>query len=221
MSGNSLHWFNICSQTENESTTVIALARFYTFVFYLIWAVTGCVTLLLLLRVVINYANVNPFSRWVLAVRHWSDPFVEPVRRTIMGYGLSYKVAPIICILLTLLLGYVATEFVSSVIVTVANTSRAIAIGNLVAAGGFVLYGVLALYGALLIIRIIFSWGQVRSSNVWMRRLAAITDPILVPLRRVIPPVGMFDLSPLVAFLIIWILQQVIAATMLRGMPVG
>ncbi|MEO6391762.1 MAG: YggT family protein [Pyrinomonadaceae bacterium] len=197
------------------------IARIYTILFYLIWAITGCVTLLLLLRVVINYANVNPFSRWVLAVRHWSDPFVEPVRRTIMGYGLSYKVAPIISILLTLLLGYVAVEFVSSVIVTVANTSRAFAIGNFVAAVGFILYGLLALYGALLIIRIIFSWGQVRSSNVWMRRLAVITDPILVPLRRVIPPLGMFDLSPLVAFLIIWILQQVVSATMLRGMPVG
>ena len=75
------------------------IARIYLVLFYLIWAVTACVTLLLLLRVVINYANVNPFSRWVLAVRHWSDPLVEPVRRTIMGFGISYKVAPIIAIL--------------------------------------------------------------------------------------------------------------------------
>lgn len=193
------------------------IARIYTVLFYLIWAITACVTFLLLLRVVINYANVNPFSRWVLAVRHWSDPLIEPVRRTIMGFGISYKVAPIICILITLLLGYVATEFVSSVLTTIANTSRAIAIGDFTAAVGFVLYGLLGFYSALIVIRIIFSWGHSRAPGVWMRRLAAVTDPILVPLRRIIPPVGMFDLSPIVAFVIIWVLQQIVVATLLRG----
>jgi YggT family protein len=50
-----------------------------------------------------------------------------------------------------------------------------------------------------------------------MRFLIRITEPLLGPLRRTIPPVGRFDISPLVALLIIYILQQVVAGTLLKG----
>jgi YggT family protein len=42
--------------------------------------------------------------------------------------------------------------------------------------------------------------------------LRQITDPILAPLRRIIPLIGMVDITPIVAILILQILSQVIAA---------
>jgi YggT family protein len=50
--------------------------------------------------------------------------------------------------------------------------------------------------------------------------LNQITEPILKPIRRVIPPVGGLDLSPIVVFVAIFFLQQLIAnyAWQARGM---
>ena len=48
-------------------------------------------------------------------------------------------------------------------------------------------------------------------NSVW-RVLNQITEPILRPIRRVIPPVGGLDLSPLIVFVIIFFLQNLIAS---------
>lgn len=48
-------------------------------------------------------------------------------------------------------------------------------------------------------------------NSVW-RVLNQITEPILKPIRRVIPPVGGLDLSPLIVFVIIFFLQNWIAS---------
>ena len=47
-------------------------------------------------------------------------------------------------------------------------------------------------------------------NSVW-RILNQITEPILRPIRRVVPPVGGLDLSPLIVFVIIFFLQNVIS----------
>ena len=48
------------------------------------------------------------------------------------------------------------------------------------------------------------------SRNPVTHIILQITDPILIPLRRIIPPVGMFDLSPMVAFFLIYFLLQIV-----------
>ena len=47
-------------------------------------------------------------------------------------------------------------------------------------------------------------------NSVW-RVLNQITEPILKPIRRIIPPVGGLDLSPLIVFVIIFFLQNLIS----------
>lgn len=63
------------------------------------------------------------------------------------------------------------------------------------------------LYVAILM-RVLLSWFPINPSNPLVRLLWDITEPILAPLRRVIPRIGMFDLSPLAAFLVITFLAQ-------------
>jgi YggT family protein len=66
-------------------------------------------------------------------------------------------------------------------------------------------------------IRIVFSWGRLSYSNRIMRFLIDVTEPLLGPLRRIIPPLGWIDISPIVAFVILFLFQQAIAGTLLRG----
>jgi YggT family protein len=55
--------------------------------------------------------------------------------------------------------------------------------------------------------------------NAVMRFMVNATDPMLLPLRRIVPMAGAFDISPLVAFIILWLVQAAIAGTLLRGFP--
>jgi YggT family protein len=66
-----------------------------------------------------------------------------------------------------------------------------------------------------ILIRVILSWFPVDPSNPIVRIIFEVTEPVLAPFRRVIPKIGMFDLSPLAAFLVISFLSQAL------GRPVG
>jgi len=61
------------------------------------------------------------------------------------------------------------------------------------------------LYIIILFVRAIFSWFPIRSDSPLMpvvRFVHVVTEPVLAPFRRIIPPVGMFDISYLVVFLL-------------------
>lgn len=67
------------------------------------------------------------------------------------------------------------------------------------------------LYVAL-IGRVIISWLNVSPTNPIANVIYQVTEPILAPLRRVLPRVGMLDFSPMVAIFIIIIVQRVFVA---------
>ena len=69
------------------------------------------------------------------------------------------------------------------------------------------------LYGYVLIARAILSWFPMRSDSPFVgvsRFLNVITEPLLAPFRRVIPPAGMFDLSFIVAFIVVEIVTSLV-----------
>jgi YggT family protein len=199
---------------------MLVIYSIYLFIAYGVTAVIIATVVLMLLRLLMNYADVNPFNWSAMMVRRLSDPLVNPVRRSLASFGVEPKIAPLITILLVILVGWFAVQLAASVLNTVAGVILAVSRSSVVAVIGYLLYGLLAFYSLLIFIRIIFSWGMVRYSNALMRFLVNATDPLLVPLRRIVPPLGMFDLSPIVAFIIIWLFQQAIAGTLLMGWPI-
>ncbi|MBD2578537.1 YggT family protein [Oscillatoria sp. FACHB-1406] len=69
----------------------------------------------------------------------------------------------------------------------------------------------LALYQLVLIVRILLTWFQTMEwANQIASFLSPITDPFLNLFRSFIPPLGGLDLSPMLAFFAIYILQQVL-----------
>jgi len=59
-------------------------------------------------------------------------------------------------------------------------------------------------------IRVILSWFQVDRSSPLIQALDSITEPILDPIRRVMPRLGMFDLSPIVALILLQVISRVL-----------
>lgn len=76
------------------------------------------------------------------------------------------------------------------------------------------LANLIGIYTFVLLIRILMSWiPNLDRSNPIVQVLVQVTDPVLEPARRLIPPIGMIDISPIVVFIVLSILQD-----LLRGM---
>ena len=58
-------------------------------------------------------------------------------------------------------------------------------------------------YSFILLARVLLSWFAVDPDNPIVRALHQLTEPLLAPIRRILPPAGMLDLSPIVGFIII------------------
>jgi YggT family protein len=77
---------------------------------------------------------------------------------------------------------------------------------------------VLEIYKWVVIAAVIVSWltafNVINQYNNFVRGLLrvlyALTEPVFRPIRKIIPPMGGFDLSPIVVFVIIWFLQYTI-----------
>jgi YggT family protein len=188
----------------------------YIVITYAVAAVIIAAIFLMLLRMLMNYMDVNPFTRSAITVRRLTDPFINPVRRAMMGFGFQPNIAPLVVILIAIVLGWFAVQITQSILETAAGVLVSAQDNRFIALVGYLIYGALSFYELLIFIRIIFSWGMVSHRNRLMRFLVRATDPLLLPLRRIIPPLGMMDISPIVAFLIIWLFKQAVAGTLLR-----
>jgi len=187
------------------------------------WLINSAVTVaivvivvLMLLRLIANLTNPNPFGWTSQTIRRLTDPLIGPVRRVLVRAGVDPKYSPLIAILATILLGWFALQIVSAVTMTLDGILRSLvnhATGPFI---GYLLNGLLSFYILLIFLRVIFSWVNVSYSHRWMRLLVKATEPLLGPLRRAIPLIGGFDASPIVALLIVQVLQRVVA-----GMLIG
>jgi len=199
---------------------MIILGRIYWLANWAVIAAIVAVVVLVLLRFIANQADLNPFGWPSLTIRRLTDPFIGPVRRALIGFGVEPKFAPLVTIFLTIIVGWFLLQLVAGITNTLAGVLFSLhqrAVGPMV---GYVLYGMVSLYVLLIFIRIIFSWGTASHSNRVMRFLVNATEPMLGPLRRRVPLVGNFDISPIVAFLILWLLQAAIAGSLLKGLPI-
>ena len=196
---------------------MIILGRVYWFINSAVIAVIVTVVVLVLLRLIANQADLNPFGRTSITIRRLTDPLIGPVRRALMGFGVDPKYAPLVAILIAVLLGWFSLQLVSSIANTLAGVLTSLGKHALVPVIGYVLYGLISFYSLLIFIRIVFSWVMVSYSNRVMRFLVNATEPMLAPLRRLVPLVGTFDISPIVAFIILWLFQGAIAGTLLHG----
>ncbi|MEZ4659813.1 MAG: YggT family protein [Caldilineaceae bacterium] len=78
-----------------------------------------------------------------------------------------------------------------------------------------IIFGLLAqlvgLYTFVLLARILISWiPNIDPYHPIVQLLYQVTEPVLDPARRIIPPLGMIDISPIVVFIALGILQDVL-----------
>ena len=68
-----------------------------------------------------------------------------------------------------------------------------------------------------MIVRAFASWFRLDERYAIIRFLARITDPFIEPIRRIIPPIGMFDMAFIIAFFMLKTLQVLLLQALPRG----
>ncbi len=172
---------------------------------------------LMLVRLIADAMDLNPFAWTSRTVRRLSDGFVIPVRSGLRGFGIDTKFAPLVVILVVILVGWFVLQLVSTVASTLVGIIGSVQSGSVFRVVGFILSGLISIYILLIVVRIIFSWGMLGYTNRVMRFLVNVTEPLLGPLRRIIPPLGWLDISPIAAILILTLFQQAVAGTLLSA----
>jgi YggT family protein len=88
-------------------------------------------------------------------------------------------------------------------------------VGNLVDALAALLHLVLNIYIWILILRAIISWVNPDPYNPIVRFLYRVTEPVLRPVRNLLPLQGLgLDLSPMIVLLIIYVLDQFLVSSL-------
>ena len=81
--------------------------------------------------------------------------------------------------------------------------------------------GILKIYFFALIVMIILSWVAPQASHPGALLVMQLVEPIMAPVRKVIPPLGMIDLSPIVVFISISLLDNLVVGSLTRAAGVS
>ncbi|MEK7812248.1 MAG: YggT family protein [Candidatus Desantisbacteria bacterium] len=68
----------------------------------------------------------------------------------------------------------------------------------------------------VLVVRMLLSWVNPDPYNQMVRIIYRVTEPILAPFRRIIPPMGMIDISPIVVFLLLSFIEKFVVGVLLQ-----
>jgi len=171
---------------------------------YVVLGAAGWLSLLAAGSALVRSRRIPPFSPMARTIRRLSDPWILPVERRLVRVGRNPQQAPW-WLAGAGIVGGLLVLFLSRWLYGLFYSVTAAARGG---AGGVARLLVDLTYRVLFIalaVRVIGSWFGVGRYRRWMRPAYALTDWMIEPLRRVVPPVGMIDFTPLIAIVLLWL----------------
>jgi YggT family protein len=150
--------------------------------------------------------KIGPFGAWPRLVRRVSDPVLLPLERRVIRFGGSPQDAPLWLLGIVILGGLVLMSLTNYVLGLV-GTFGALAGASPRVWARVLVSWVFSIIMLAIFIRVIASWIGVSEYRRWMRPFVMLTDWIIQPLRRVLPATGMIDFSPMVAWLVLWVVR--------------
>lgn len=171
-----------------------------------VFAAVAVLAVVLLLDWLARTRRLNPFNPIARTMRRVVDPLLAPVERRIVRAGGLPSHAPAWALVGAVIIGVVLVSAVDFILGNVLSFWYAAASGPM---GLFVLL-VRATFGILrlaIILVVIVSWLPISPFSPWVRWAFTITEPIMRPLRQIVPRLGAFDITPIVAYFLLGILE--------------
>ncbi len=169
---------------------------------YLVQTALSLYLVAMLLRFLLQLVRAdfyNPVSQFLVKI---TNPLVLPLRRVLPGFGGIDLSSLVLCLLLQMLifivlLGLYGAGFPSP-------------IALLVWAPVGLLSLLLNVYFIAIIAMIILSWLSPGGGHPVVMLLYQLTEPVMSPFRRLLPPMGGFDFSPIMVFILLNVAQIIV-----------
>lgn len=156
--------------------------------------------------------RISPFSAMARTIRRLTDPVLRPVERFLLARGGNPQHAPWWLLGLVIVLGIVALTLSQWLLSTAARLVGAAQTGPR-GVVRLVIYFAGQVLSIALIVRVVASWMGPGRHNRWLRPAYVLTDWLVEPLRRIVPPLGVIDITPVIA----WFLVQLVLAIVLQA----
>ncbi len=149
--------------------------------------------------------KISPFNGIARFFRSAIEPIMAPIERRVVNAGGMPTSAPWWTLVAVVVLGLLLITLLDFLTDQLSGVAYATSMGG----AGFYHLLVSWTFGILrvaLFIRVITSWLPISPYSPWVRWTFVLTEPILRPLRHILPTIGPLDISPLVAYFILgWI----------------
>lgn len=182
---------------------------------YVIRTLGSLYLMLVLLRFLFQLVRAdyyNPISQFIAKA---TNPLLMPLRRVIPGFfGVDFA-----ALVLALILQWILIQLV----LVLAGYGLLFPLRAVVWAAIGLMSMVLSIYFWGLIISIVASWVAPFSNNPALVLVRQLIEPIMTPFRKLIPPLGGIDITPIFAFMVLHVLNQYLVPALGRsvGMPMG
>jgi YggT family protein len=151
--------------------------------------------------------KISPFNAIARFCRSTVDPIIAPIERSVVRAGGTPAAAPLWAlavvviggILLLTLLDAITLEVVKAI---VASGQGAAGIYHLLVSWTF------TILKAAIVVRVISSWLPISPYSKWVRWSYQLSEPMLAPLRRFVPVLGGLDITPILAYILLSIIES-------------
>ena len=151
--------------------------------------------------------KISPFNGIARFCRSTVDPIIAPVERSVVRAGGTPAAAPLWAlaviviggILLLTLLDMIRLEVVKTII---ASNQGAAGIYHLLVSWTF------TILKTAIVVRVISSWLPISPYSKWVRWSYQLSEPMLAPLRRFVPAFGGLDITPILAYILLSIIES-------------
>jgi YggT family protein len=195
-------------QMQNAPLT----ASVYPIVWMILWGLFLIFLAFMVLRLIFNYADPNPFGkvgRFGFKIRKLTEKWVYPAARFLANFRVDTRLAPLVTLFIGLAFTYFASQIIGNTFFVIDGLSKGISSGNPKMFVGFVLYGLLSVLVLFIFIRFISQW-FVFTRKTFLGFVMKVTNPIMLPVQKLIPPIGMFDISAMIVLILIGVLQSLV-----------
>jgi YggT family protein len=161
--------------------------------------------------------RLNPFGPVARFFRSSVDPLLAPVERTVVRAGGSPASAPWWALVFVVVGGILVLSLLGMLggqVQAIAAAASAGPAGILI----FLVSATLTLIRIALFVRVISSWVRVSPYSPWVRWSFGLTEWLLAPLRRVVPSLGMIDITPIVAYYLLLFVGNALVRTLAHAL---
>lgn len=186
--------------------TLAGYAAFVRLVRYAVFGLAVVAAIVATLDWAVRTRRLNPFGAIARFCRRVIDPLMRPVEERIVRRGGQPQNAPwytLVFIIVGGLILFALLEFIGTVIAQVGwGLGSPGRFGVLIVSWAFLLLKI------ALIVRVVSTWIQISPYSPWIRWSYVLTEWFLGPLRRLLPRFGAIDISPLLAFFLLSLIQS-------------